>query len=103
MILREHFYRRADVLAISQELIAKFLCSYIDEVVWTGMIIKTEVYKGVEDRACHTFGNRRTKRTEVSSCRSAPTRDCRQLRIGVEYAGDDALKPWRYTYKPSAD
>lgn len=29
------------------------------------MIIETEAYKGAEDKACHAYNNRRTKRTEV--------------------------------------
>lgn len=30
-----------------------------------GMIIEVEAYKGAEDKACHAYKNRRTKRTEA--------------------------------------
>lgn len=30
-----------------------------------GIITETEAYKGAEDKACHAYQNRRTKRTEV--------------------------------------
>jgi DNA-3-methyladenine glycosylase len=64
-MLSEDFYKREDVLAISQQLLGKFLCTHIEGVTTCGMIIETEAYKGAEDRACHAWNNLRTKRTEV--------------------------------------
>lgn len=65
MKLLKSFYQRDDVLTISQELLGKTLYSMIGGVLTGGMIIETEAYRGIEDRACHAYGNRRTKRTEV--------------------------------------
>ena len=35
------------------------------EGVTSGYIVETEAYMGPEDRAAHSYGNRRTKRTEI--------------------------------------
>lgn len=65
MKLTVDFYRREDVLLISQQLLGKFLCSNIDGNFTSGMIIETEAYRGADDKASHAYRNRRTKRTEV--------------------------------------
>lgn len=59
------FYRRQDVVAIAKDLIGAFLFTRIDGVQTGGMIIETEAYGGVTDRASHAYGGRRTERTEV--------------------------------------
>jgi DNA-3-methyladenine glycosylase len=64
MKLPRDFYQREDVLAISRELLGKVLCSRLDGTVTRVVITETEAYAGVEDRASHAFGNRRTRRTE---------------------------------------
>lgn len=59
------FYERDDVVQIAQDLLGKFLFSTIDGAITGGVITETEAYRGAEDRACHAYNNRRTKRTEV--------------------------------------
>ena len=58
------FYTRPDVVAISRELVGKFLCTRIDGVLTAGMIVETEAYHGLNDKACHAH-LKRTKRTEI--------------------------------------
>lgn len=58
------FYLRDDVVAISRELLGKVLCSNIEGEETRVVITETEAYAGVNDRASHAFGGRRTKRTE---------------------------------------
>ena len=65
MILPRSFYRREDVVIIAQELLGKMLFSQFDGALTAGIIVETEAYAGVTDRASHAFGNRRTARTEV--------------------------------------
>lgn len=65
MILPLSFYQHHDVIHVSQQLLGKFLCTFLDGELTSGMIIETEAYRGPEDRASHAFGNRRTRRTEV--------------------------------------
>lgn len=64
MKLGDSFYRRDDVVQISRELIGKVLSSKIDGVVTRAVITETEAYAGVEDKASHAYGGRRTRRTE---------------------------------------
>lgn len=58
------FYRHDDVVELSRRLIGKVLCTHIDGAETEIVISETEAYAGVEDRASHAYGGRRTKRTE---------------------------------------
>jgi len=64
-LLRE-FYTRSDTLQIARDLLGKTLVvpTEAGERV-SGMIVETEAYCGIEDKAAHSYGNRRTKRTET--------------------------------------
>jgi len=59
------FYQNSDPIALAKALLGKWLITEIDGKQAGGIIIETEAYKGPEDRACHAYGGRRTKRTEV--------------------------------------
>lgn len=50
---------------ISRELLGKVLCTNIDGRFTSGIIVETEAYSGRNDKACHAYLNRRTKRTEI--------------------------------------
>jgi len=65
MILTESFYRRENVVQIAKELLGKLLVTNFDGERTSGIIVETEAYAGVSDKASHAFGARRTKRTEV--------------------------------------
>ena len=58
------FYQREDVLTISQELLGKVLYTNFEGQLTSGIIVETEAYAGVTDKASHAYGGRRTKRTE---------------------------------------
>jgi DNA-3-methyladenine glycosylase len=64
--LERDFYTREDTLRVARELLGKRL------VVPTAAgarvsarIVEVEAYLGVEDRAAHSYGGRRTRRTET--------------------------------------
>ena len=59
------FYTRSNVVTVARDLLGKLLVvpAKNDERV-SGMIVETEAYRGPLDRAAHSFGGRRTKRTE---------------------------------------
>ena len=59
------FYQREDVLSISRELLGKVLCTNFQGKLTSGIIVETEAYAGITDRASHAYGGRRTKRTEI--------------------------------------
>jgi DNA-3-methyladenine glycosylase len=69
MKLNPSFYTRPDVVQVARDLIGKTLFTHFDGGITGGIIIETEAYEGVTDRASHAFGNRRTARTEVMYAR----------------------------------
>ena len=58
------FYVRDDVVLISRELLGKVLCTKINGSVAKAIITETEAYAGIDDKASHAYGGRRTRRTE---------------------------------------
>lgn len=65
MILPDSFYSRKDVIKIARELLGKVLVTMFGGIRTSGMIVETEAYAGVTDKASHAYGGRRTGRTEV--------------------------------------
>lgn len=65
MKLKRSFYEIEDVVKIAKELIGKVIVTKFDDITTSGIIVETEAYAGIEDRASHAYGNRRTNRTEV--------------------------------------
>ena len=63
--LSANFYQREDVLTITRDLLGKVLCTQFDGNLTSGIIVETEAYAGVTDKASHAYGGRRTKRTEI--------------------------------------
>lgn len=64
--LSREFYLRDDTLRVARELIGKFLVVPTetgDRI--SGVIVETEAYLGAIDKAAHSYGNRRTPRTEI--------------------------------------
>lgn len=59
------FYLRTDVVQVARELLGKVLVTEFEGRRTSGRISEVEAYRAPDDRACHAFGNRRTKRTEV--------------------------------------
>lgn len=63
--LNAAFYRQKDVVKIARELLGKTLVTVIGGVRTSGIIVETEAYAGVGDRASHAWNERRTNRTAV--------------------------------------
>ena len=63
--LGKAFFLRENVVNISRELIGKFLVTNFDGDITSGMIVETEAYNGVIDKASHAYAGRRTKRNEI--------------------------------------
>ena len=65
MILPKNYYLNSDVVFLAKDLIGKSLFTKIEGQLCGGIITETEAYKGIEDRACHAFGGRRTPRNDM--------------------------------------
>ncbi len=59
------FYRESDAVSAARNLLGKALFTRIDGHLTGGLIIETESYAGINDKACHAYNGRRTARTEV--------------------------------------
>jgi len=62
--LSKSFYTRSDVTLIARELLGKVLCTNIEGILTSGIIVETEAYSQRE-RASHAYGGKRTPRTET--------------------------------------
>lgn len=57
------FYR-GDTTTVARKLLGAVLCHRTESgKILRGRIVETEAYLGIEDPACHTFGDRRTAKT----------------------------------------
>ncbi|MBD1384876.1 DNA-3-methyladenine glycosylase [Mucilaginibacter rigui] len=131
MKLPESYYHNTDTVAISRDLIGKYLFTYIDGELAGGYIVETEAYTGVNDKAAHSYGGKLTPRTQtmymqggVSYVYLGISRKINAMslqsdviwvedrgltfpdsevaagpRVGVDYAGEDALLPYRFYVK----
>lgn len=65
--LPREFYLRDDTLQIARDLLGKILVvpDAATGARVSGRIVETEGYLGAIDKAAHSFGNRRTPRTEI--------------------------------------
>lgn len=59
------YYLNPDVLFLAKDLLGKVLFTEIDGSVTAGIIVETEAYFGIVDKASHAYGGRRTDRTET--------------------------------------
>lgn len=62
--LDRDFYEK-DTLWLAKKLLGKTLVRVIDSEQLICTITDVEAYTGVEDRACHSYGGRRTERTKI--------------------------------------
>ena len=60
-----NFYLHHNVNEISKNLLGKFLLTNIKGQITGGMIVETEAYAGITDKASHAYNNRKTNRTKV--------------------------------------
>lgn len=62
--LEREFYKR-NTLIVAKELLGKHLVHEYEGNKLISKIVEVEAYMGVEDKAAHSYGGRRTERTEV--------------------------------------
>ncbi|MBW1654638.1 DNA-3-methyladenine glycosylase [Flavobacterium quisquiliarum] len=59
------YYLNSDVIFLAKDLLGKLLYTQIGGKITSGIIVETEAYFGVQDKASHAYGGRRTNRTET--------------------------------------
>jgi DNA-3-methyladenine glycosylase len=65
--LSREFFVRTDATRIARDLLGKLLVVLdADGRRASGMIVETEAYLGVIDKAAHSYGGRRTQRNEIT-------------------------------------
>lgn len=64
MKLSKRFYAR-ETLDVAKDLLGKILVREEDGEIISGKIVEVEAYIGPDDKGAHTYGNKRTKRTEA--------------------------------------
>lgn len=63
--LHQSFYLQESAVDVAKQLLGKELCTKINGKLTSGIITETEAYMGVNDKASHSWNNRRTHRTEI--------------------------------------
>lgn len=64
--LDREFYNRDSIL-VARELLGKVLVHQWEGQRVSARIVEAEAYMGLEDKAAHSYGGRRTPRVEVMS------------------------------------
>jgi DNA-3-methyladenine glycosylase len=65
--ISESFFLRSDTVRVARDLLGKLLVVPApDGARVSGMIVETEAYMGVDDKAAHSYGGRRTARNEIT-------------------------------------
>lgn len=65
MKLKAEYYLNEDVVGLAKDLLGKILYTKIGDEITAGIIVETEAYFGIKDKASHAYGGRRTNRTET--------------------------------------
>ncbi|MNK08363.1 3-methyladenine DNA glycosylase [compost metagenome] len=65
MKLQFSYYQNQDVIFLAKDLLGKILFTKIDGQITSGIIVETEAYFGIQDKASHSYNGRRTNRTEI--------------------------------------
>lgn len=63
--LNKSFFIREDVVQVSKDLLGKYLVTNFDNQLTVGKIVETEAYRAPDDKACHAYLNKKTKRTKT--------------------------------------
>lgn len=64
MRLQREFFKR-EALEVAKDLLGKNLIVETDDGLMKVRLVEVEAYTGEDDKACHTYGGRRTRRTET--------------------------------------
>lgn len=60
-ILEKNFYER-DTITVAKDLLGKYLVHNINDKIIGGKIVEVEAYTGINDKAAHVYGGKKTPR-----------------------------------------
>ena len=63
--LNRDFYLEPDIIKISRKLLGKVLCTNFQGQLTSGIIVETQAYAGINDKASHAYGNKKTNRSKI--------------------------------------
>ena len=63
--LHRSYYLSDDVVTLAHDLIGKVVVTNINGHLCRAMIVETEAYRGLNDKACHANNGKRTPRNEI--------------------------------------
>ena len=62
--INQSFYTSNNVLEVSKNILGKVLVTKLNSKITSGVILEVEAYLGINDKASHSYNNKRTQRTE---------------------------------------
>jgi len=65
MKLIQSYYCNTDTIQLSKNILGKKLVTNINNKITSGLIVETESYLGINDKASHAYRGNRTSRTKV--------------------------------------
>ena len=63
-ILKKEFYLNPDLIKVSKSLLGKIIETNINNKKTSGVIVETEAYAGLDDKASHAYKNKLTRRNQ---------------------------------------
>ena len=63
--LPKSYYLNEDVVFLAKDLLGKTLFTNFNNNLTSGIIIETEAYRSINDKASHAYQNKKTKRNEM--------------------------------------
>lgn len=63
--IENEYWKSEEVLRLSQEILGCYLATEIDGALCVARIVETEAYEGIDDKAAHVFGDKKTERTKI--------------------------------------
>ena len=65
MKLLQPYYCNKDTIQLSKNLLGKKLVTNINNKLTSGLIVETEAYLGINDKASHAYSGKKTNRTNI--------------------------------------
>lgn len=63
--IKPDFYQNTDTVQIAKKLLGKYLFTCLDGHLTGGRIVETEAYLGIQDKASHSYGGKKTPRNSA--------------------------------------